>query len=110
MSKYGNRKTTIDGITFDSAAEARRYLVLKQRHADGDITNLVLQPRYELQPRFKRGKRVLRPIVYIADFQYEENGAVIAEDVKGVRTAVFDLKAKLFLYRYPDIDLRLVRA
>ena len=27
--KYGNKKTEVDGITFDSKAEARRYLALK---------------------------------------------------------------------------------
>ena len=34
---------------------------------------------------------------YKADFQYWENGRRIVEDVKGVRTPVYKLKAKLML-------------
>ena len=30
MSKYNSRKTTVDGFTFDSKKEAKRYLELKQ--------------------------------------------------------------------------------
>ncbi len=30
-NKYGAKKTTLDGITFDSKAEARYYAALKQR-------------------------------------------------------------------------------
>lgn len=33
-SKYGNQKTVIDGIRFDSAKEARRYVELKQMWHD----------------------------------------------------------------------------
>ena len=36
--KYGNKKTEVDGITFDSKAEARRYLALKTLQAGGYIS------------------------------------------------------------------------
>lgn len=38
--KYHNRKTVIDGITFDSAKEARRYMELKLLERAGEISNL----------------------------------------------------------------------
>ncbi len=110
MAKYHNRKTTVNGVTFDSAAEARRYGELRLLERAGVIEGLKLQPKYELQPKFKRGKRTIRAITYAADFAYTEDGKTVAEDVKGVKTEAFKLKAKLFEFRYPEIELRVVGA
>lgn len=109
--KYNAKKTTIDGVTFDSKKEAQRYTVLQARVSAGEIHALQPQPRFELQPAFKdvRGKTV-RAIYYVADFQYVENGHIIVEDVKGMETAVFKLKRKLFLYRYGrQVVLRIIK-
>jgi hypothetical protein len=54
----------------------------------------------------KNGAPICR---YRADFTYSEDGQFVAEDVKGVATAVFGIKAKLFRDNYPDIELRVVR-
>lgn len=109
-SKYGNRKTERDGIVFDSKAEARRYDELKLLERSGAISDLTLQPTFVLQPSFKRGKRTIRAITYVADFQYAENGKIVAEDCKGAKTEVFRIKAKMFEYVYPEIELRVVAA
>lgn len=53
MSKYNSRKTTVDGFTFDSKKEAKRYLELKQMEKDGLIHNLQLQVPFELIPPFE---------------------------------------------------------
>ncbi len=97
-NKYGNTKTTVDGITFASKAEANRYCELKLLVRAGEITDLELQPRFNLY-----GMGHTRVCFYRADFQYKEidgkGGPVlnlVVEDVKGVRTAIFSLKAKLF--------------
>lgn len=114
--KYNNKKTVIDGITFDSKAEARRYTELKILERAGEISNLEDHVKYELQPKFKRGKKTIQAITYEADFRYIENGAVVLEDVKGgkngkgTRTQVFDLKAKILQFRFPDIELRIIAA
>ena len=100
--KYNARKTTIDGITFDSKAEAARYQDLRLLEQSGYISELVLQPIFELQPGFEHDGKRERPITYIADFRYEQDGKVIVEDVKGMRTREFNLKRKLFLYTYGD--------
>lgn len=108
-SKYGNRKTVVDGITFDSRREANRYRQLKTLEQAGEITDLVLQPSFVLLDAFTdaHGKRH-QAIRYVADFQYtDRDGSVIVEDAKGIETAVFKLKRKLFLSRYPH-ELRLV--
>jgi hypothetical protein len=107
--KYRNRKTTIDGITFDSKGEANRYCELKLLQRAGEISNLTLQPKYILQESFKKGKKTHRAITYIADFQYQENGKTIVEDFKGVETEVFRIKKKLFEKRYSQYELRIVR-
>ena len=108
-SKYNARKTVVDNITFDSKAEARRYGELKLMHEAGEIHKLRVHPRYTLLDPFEVKGIRYRGIVYEGDFEYIENGLVVCEDVKGVRTAVFSLKEKLFMDRYGDqIELRVV--
>lgn len=99
-SKYRARKTTVDGVTFDSKREATRYLVLKGMEEDGLIENLRRQVRYELVPAFDVDDRHYRPVYYVADFVYVEDGKEVVEDVKGMRTDVYRLKSKLFARRY----------
>lgn len=99
-SKYHARKTVIDGITFDSRREADRYLVLKSMEKDGLIENLRRQVRYELVPAFDVDGKHYRPVFYVADFVYVEDGKEIVEDVKGMRTDTYKLKSKLFARRY----------
>jgi Protein of unknown function (DUF1064) len=95
-SKYGVRndavgklERTCDGITFASKAEMQRYWDLNLLERAGLIRNLKLQPVYELKVH---GERVCK---YVADFRYEENGKIVVEDCKGVRTAEYRLKKRL---------------
>lgn len=101
-NKYHARKTTVDGITFDSKREADRYLVLKSMEEDGAIEDLRRQVRYELVPAFDVDGKHYRPVSYVADFVYldKETGKEVVEDVKGMRTDVYELKSKLFARRY----------
>ena len=87
--KYGNKKTKIGEITFDSKREAERWghLCLLQRA--GRISGLRRQVSFELAPSVKfdgsvRAKPALR---YVADFEYVEAGARVVEDVKSPATA-----------------------
>ena len=107
--KYNNKKIEINGHVFDSKAEARRYQELALLEKAGVISGLRLQPEYELIPAFKKMHRSFRKTVYIADFEYVENGRKIVEDVKGFKTEVYKLKKKLFEYKYKDMTLREVR-
>jgi hypothetical protein len=88
-SKYGAKKTVVDGVTFDSQAEATRYGVLKVIQSAGLIKDLRLQVAYQITVN---GKKVCR---YVADFVYIENGKEVVEDVKGMKTPVYNLKKKL---------------
>ena len=118
-SKYGNKKIQIDGYTFDSLAEGRRYRELKLLLDAGVISRLEVHPPYQLQgsyPQPETGKRI-RAITYEADFEYIEDGKIVVEDVKArdrktgefVLTAVFKLKRKMFEYKY-NMLIRIVEA
>jgi hypothetical protein len=99
--KYGNRKTEVDGIVFDSRKEASWYLDLKFIEQTGLIQNLRRQVKFELIPAQKGEIRNERPVYYIADFVYEENGKTIVEDVKSEITRKnkeYIIKRKLMKY------------
>lgn len=102
-SKYHAKKTTVNGITFDSRREAHRYLVLKSMEEDGAIKDLRRQVRYELVPAFDVDGNHYRPMFYVADFVYVEDGKEVVEDVKGMATDVYRLKSKLFARRYGKV-------
>ena len=109
-SKLKNKKVTFEGINFDSIAECQRYQQLQLFERAKIITDLELQPVFELQPAFRHKGKAIRAIKYIADFRYIEVGVgVVVEDTKGFSTADFLIKEKMLKYRYPDIDFRLVK-
>ena len=103
-SKYKAKKTEIDGITFDSKSEAKRYQELKLLERARQIKHLSLQPRFTLQEGFVNihtGKKE-RMIEYVADFMYLENNVIIVEDCKGFKTTDYKIKRKLFIHQYQD--------
>jgi gp72 family protein len=106
LSKYRAKKTEIDGIKFDSKKEAKRYIVLKALEGKGEIEKLMLQPRFLLQEGFRKNGKAYRKIEYVADFMYEQDGKLIIEDVKGIKTDVYKLKQKLFEKRYQDLTIK----
>lgn len=110
-SKYKAQKTRRGKLTFDSKKEAERYDALMMLQKAGEIRGLKLQVRYCLQEAYTtfEGDRV-KSIDYIADFVYERRTAPdsygqrywlpVVEDVKGMRTREYAMKAKLFRNRY----------
>lgn len=99
-TKYGAIKTMVDGVTFDSKAEAARYGALKAMQRGSLISGLELQPRYDFALHgVKMG-------CYKADFRYRDNrtGEIILEDVKGILTPVYRLKKKM-LKAFYGIDI-----
>lgn len=99
------------GVVADSGAEARRYAVLLGCEQAGEIAELLVHPRYPIAPAFRdRAGTYHRAREYEADFQYREGTRTVVEDVKGVRTELFDLKAHLFMLRYPHLEFRVIPA
>ena len=97
-SKYHAKKTTIDGIEFDSAKEAKRYAKLRDMEGEGKIKGLRLQVPFELLPSFECDGVKYRGMKYIADFVYVRDGALVVEDCKGVKTPEYKMKKKLMAY------------
>ena len=109
MTKYNNKKTTIDDITFDSRDESLYYEALKDMKNNGLIKDFKLQPVFELQEAFIKDGKKYRPINYIADFRVINNDdSSYVVDIKGMLTTEFKIKLKLFNYKYPNIELRLI--
>lgn len=117
MNKFNAHKVEVDGITFASRKEARRYGQLKALEQAGLISDLELQKPYELIPNIcepnsvgarggvKKGKVIERKCVYIADFVYKDkDGKTVVEDTKGCKYGsgyqLFKIKKKLLLWRF----------
>ena len=95
-SKYGNRKVTLYGMTFDSKKEGERYMFLRSEQLAGHISNLRCQVPFVVIPPVDKELGTK----YIADFVYEKDGKMVVEDAKGFRTEVFKIKKKLMRWRY----------
>ena len=113
MSKYhvsppGQR--TVDNIVFASKAEMKRYFELKLMVKAGEIQELQLQPRFELQPAFERNGKHFQAITYVADFAYFDNKTKkrVIEEVKGVETEAYKIKRKMFHFKH-NMELRVIK-
>lgn len=102
--KYKAKRTQVDGVSFPSLAESRRYAVLKLLERAGEISNLELQPSFPIDIG---GRHIC---LYKADFAYFKDGQRITEDVKGVRTPVYNLKKKLVEALYPGTKIIEIKA
>ena len=100
-SKYRSVKTEVDGIVFASKRESIRYGELKMLERIGYISGLTLQPKF---PMIVNGQKIC---TYLADFSFyeKESKRLVVEDVKGVRTAVYSIKKKLFHALYPMLRI-----
>lgn len=99
--KFNNRKTIVDGITFDSKSEAAYYCRLKLLKAAGKIKSFDIQPKFELIPANKK----FRGIFYVADFLVRyPDGKEEVVDVKGFITKDFRIKQKL-LYHFKGKEI-----
>ena len=101
-SKYRNKKTVVDGVTFASKAESDRYSQLKLLQRAGQISGLVCQPKFIC---VVGGVKVC---TYIADFSYFEKDKQVTEDVKGYATDVFRLKRRLVEALNPGMTITLI--
>lgn len=97
QSPEGKLARTVDGILFDSQAEADHYCLLQCRQRAGQIGRITLQPRFPLTVCPLDDP--LMPVKigdYVADFAYSEpaDGPQVIDEVKGFRTALYRWKKK----------------
>lgn len=94
-TKYHSCRTVVDGITFDSRKEARRYQELVLLARAGQILDLAVQVPFVLHAG--SGQIVGR---YVADFTYREGHASVVEDVKGFKTDLYRWKKRHMVAEY----------
>lgn len=95
-NKYNARATVVDGIRFDSLAEARRYETLRLLERANEIRDLRVHTAWTL----RIGER--RICKYECDFEYwaTKTGEHVVEDVKGHITREYRIKRELMLALY----------
>lgn len=127
--KIAHKITIVDGITFHSKMESEYYEHLKVLKANGEVIKFELQPKFLLQDKFiivdgkiiygsdvlfektkRKNKSVtIRAIEYISDFKiWYTNGLIKTVDTKGQSTPEFEIKKKMLLHMYPEIDLEIL--
>lgn len=97
-NKYNAKKTTVDGIVFDSIIEGNRYCELKLLQRAGQISDLKWQVPFVLFEKSEHGRK----LVYKADFTYMQNGQLVVEDTKSkaTKTQVYKLKKRILAEKY----------
>ena len=101
---------------FDSVKEYERYKELKLMVSANAITDLKRQVPLIIQEKFVYQGKIVRPIIYCADFVYRKDEKTVVEDVKGFdkktgkwrTTQTFELIWKLLKARYPHFDFVLI--
>lgn len=90
--KFGAKPQTLDGIRFDSKAEAAYYQRLKIAQGSGELLFFLRQVPFHLPGGVR----------YVVDFQeFWADGEVKFTDVKGMETKEFKTKKKLVESIYP---------
>ena len=90
MSKYHAKRSG----AFASKREANRAGDLELQQKLGLISDLEYQVKFELVPK-QDGERA---VTYTADFRYKENGEVVVDDSKGMKTQQYVIRRKLMLW------------
>lgn len=124
MGKIKHINAVVDNIKFDSITESLYYKYIRDNKDKLSIKEYELQPEFILQEKHmlidnkviipkddKELKKLQRkypgctvqPIKYIADFLITYNdGKQEVIDVKGIKTADFKIKEKMFNFKYPQ--------
>ncbi len=110
MRKYRNKPCIVDGLKFDSIAEAARWGSLQLMQDVGMIRGLERQVPYVLVPSVKfDGSARAKPAVKLTvDFVYWEGEKRVLEDTKGIVTDIFRLKQHL-LKSVHGLEVRLTK-
>jgi len=95
-NKYGNKKTTVDGIIFDSKCEAGLYNMVKTMERHGEIFDIELQPHVYLT----KAKILYKPDIKV---KCKTTLSGIWLEAKGHEGAVWRIKRRLWKYYGPGI-------
>ncbi len=103
-NKFNARTRCLDGVTFGSGKEAKRWLELRALEAAGEISQLTAHPVYELEANGIRIGRITPDASYVT-----KDGEMVIEDTKGGRvtaTEAYRLRRKVFQALYWPLEIR----
>ena len=104
-SKYNAKKTWIDGICFDSKAEANYYAMTKMLVRAGELHGFLYHGKIVCTEGEKSDHRA---VLYEPDFVlFKPDGTYEIIDVKGMETPVFKNKIKSIYEKYPKIKIKI---
>ena len=104
-SKYNAKKTWIDGICFDSKAEANYYAMTKILVRAGELHGFLYHGKIVCTEGEKSDHRA---VLYEPDFVlFKPDGTYEIIDVKGMETPVFKNKIKSIYEKYPQIKIKI---
>ena len=96
--KFNAKKTMVDGIYFDSQAEANFSCNLKLLSKAGEIRGFARQARFVIGEGTE----------YVTDFIiFNNDNSYRIVDVKGIETSDFKLKMKIMKEKYPELIVEL---
>ena len=95
--KYGNKKTIVNGVKFDSKLEQYMYGYLELVGADFDFQKKII-----LVDKFRFNDKGIRATTLTVDFVVRSNGKTLYVDTKGFATEVAKLKYKLLRHQLKD--------
>ena len=103
---FGAKQIEVNGHKFDSKMEADEYNRLWLLEKGGVISNLTLQPKFEILPAFnvatnttKNGKSRQSAMTYTPDFLYVQGLQTVVVEVKGFATTSYKMRKKMFMYK-----------
>lgn len=95
--KIKSKKTTVDGVEFDSLLEGFCYRRMKEAGI-----KFVLKPKYEIIPKFKYNDAFIRPMIWTPDFYIPELNLIV--ETKGRANESFPLRLKIFMWIYSKVN------
>ncbi len=99
--KYNAVRTEVDGRWFASKREAEAFVYLRALERAGTLRGLECQVPFPLNGVSVKTGKPEKVCIYIADFVAQTlDGQTVVYDAKGMRTAVYRMKAKWFEMQY----------
>jgi hypothetical protein len=113
VNKYHARKHHLDGHTFDSGAEMRRYADLRMLEMAGEISGLMVHPVFDLLAHTPDGPKSIGK--YTPDFEYTAGNCRVVEDFKGGESqkgaarSDYRMRVRIMCANHPDIEFQEIR-
>jgi len=95
--KIKSKKTTIDGIEFDSLLEGYAYKCMKM---EGFVFQI--KPEYEIIPKFTYQGMGIKRMIWTPDFFLPSINTIV--ETKGRANETFPLRLKIFMWIYCRIN------